>query len=446
TTNAFNVFIGSPSTNLVALPSPYSGLSATIENCEVSASATPIGQRFNVPATVDETFEVASIPIFQFLIFYNLNLEIDAGQPLVAVGPVFSNGSMWTGATDVTFSNTVWCVGTNVNGGSDPFAYSYSGSGPSVFKYPGQPVTGVTSLTLPVAGINNTNNNATNIESLLQWPPSTYALGSANAYTTNGQVYLANAADLIISNSPTGTNWGSLTPAGTNFTVYYQDPNLSPSLTNIPYDFYIITNSKLASAPRIYLTNYIAPNVLGTNANGYTNILYAGYTFLTNVLFYDWREGWNGGSGVNGKGKPVQAVQFSVTNFNAWLSNTNINGTTNINGGKYFNTLCNSGSHKSHPIDGIYIYTSVPFTTSCLPAVRVINGARLYDSHGLTFATPFPIYVLGDYNTMDGVGSNAGQNTVNHTRPAGLLCDAITILSSSWLDSVTNSVLSGNSP
>ena len=31
-------------------------------------------------------------------------------------------------------------------------------------------------------------------------------MGTSAAFSTNGQIYLANAADLYITNSPTGTN------------------------------------------------------------------------------------------------------------------------------------------------------------------------------------------------------------------------------------------------
>src|SRR2546429_4985770 len=50
-------------------------------------------------------------------------------------------------------------------------------------------------------------------------------------------------------------------------------------------------------------------------------------SFLTNVVFYDWREAWNNGNGVGGRGKTIQAVQLDVARFNAWLGNTNLDGT-----------------------------------------------------------------------------------------------------------------------
>ena len=89
----------------------------------------------------------------------------------------------------------------------------------------------------------------------------------------------------------------------------------------------------------------------------------------------------------------------------------------------------------------IILIPSMFITTRCdkqhqLPAVRVANGATL-PTNGLTVATPFPIYVLGNYNAS-GTSLNNGTNVVN-TVPAALLGDAITVLSTSWNDSYTAS-------
>ncbi len=54
------------------------------------------------------------------------------------------------------------------------------------------------------------------------------------------------------------------------------------------------------------------------------------------------------------------------------------------------------------------------------PAVRVINGAEL--PNRLTVASEWPLYVLGDYNSVS-------------KKPAALATDGITILSNDWLDS-----------
>src|SRR5208337_3544272 len=167
---------------------------------------------------------------------------------------------------------------------------------------------------------------------------------------------------LYLTNFPNGTNWGSLTPGGTNLyytnmVVYYQDALQTPYLAQIPYDFYIMTNRKSSG---IFFTNWVSPilvPITNTPVNNVTNIWYAGYSFVTNAIFYDWREGWKGGSGPP---KTIQAVQIDLKSYNAWLAGTNMIGGTNVNSGAYYNTLCLSSSHKSHPIDSIYIYNAVP--------------------------------------------------------------------------------------
>jgi hypothetical protein len=165
-----------------------------------------------------------------------------------------------------------------------------------------------------------------------------------------------------------------------------------------------------------------------------TNVLYAGFSWVTNVYFYDWREGWNGGSGP---AKTVQAVQIDMNLLNKWLTNTIVpssaSGYTD-DGQKLL--------HAGHHIGSVYVYTSVPLTTSQLPAVRVVNGKALPQPGGSTYgfsvATPFPVYVYGDYNSQNASGSSLGLSTTTYTVPAALMGDSITILSDSWSDSVTS--------
>ena len=427
-TNQISVDIGQEGGTWQALPAPYVGLKAYITPVTVTATATPRLQRYTVPATVSQVFDASRVPIFQYLIFYNMNLEIDPGATMNINGPVFSNAGLWSGSTVLTFNSTVWAVQSVVNGANDPFV-TYTGTGNSTYTVRGQPISGANHVTMPVAG---TNDNPTAVEAILQWPPSAYALGSAAAYTVGGETYLANFADLIISNSASGM---STNLAGTNLFVYYQDSyyqstrynnnsnNWCSSIIWMTNDFYMVSN---LTSKTYYNTNTVPASrwVVG----GVTNqVFYAGYSFLTNVLFYDWREGWNGGSGYSGKGKPVWAVQFDVSRFNIWQTNTG------INGGGNFNEFCNL--HNNHPIGKVYIYNSVPLSTTSLPAVRIINGSQLPDSYGLSIATPMPLYVQGNFNTTEGGASDAGiPGDVVDSWPASFLADSITVLSGSWSD------------
>src|ERR1035437_2071900 len=115
--NQITVNIGPPATNTIALNSQYSGLYGLAQSIDVIATATPIGQPQNVPATVHESLQLALVPLYQFAIFYNVNLEIAPGAPMTITGPVFCNQSIWEGANNATFSSTVTAVGTNCGNG-----------------------------------------------------------------------------------------------------------------------------------------------------------------------------------------------------------------------------------------------------------------------------------------------------------------------------------------
>jgi hypothetical protein len=280
------------------------------------------------------------------------------------------------------------------------------------------------------------NNSLAAAHSILELPPAAYSMGTPAAYSVGGIQYIANQADLVISNFVWGTNSGSL-PAGSNSIVYYQDPQALTNLAPVPYDYYVVTNS---DPSKTLITSSVVGLPLGiVGAANVSNVFYAGYTWLTNVCFYDWREGWNGGAGPP---KKVQAVQIDMGMLNTWLTNA----IPNANGGYAENQA--KWMHANHYIGGIYVYTSVIETTSILPAVRVMDGAILPNPYnlpntgvitpyGVTVATPSPIYVWKDYNSATWQGSSLGLNTTTYTVPAALMGDSVTILSDSWLDSYT---------
>ena len=383
------------------------------------------GILFSSPATNSQEFfrYLQYYPIFQFAIFYNLNMEIAFGNAENISGPVFCNQSIWAGSSSVTFLSTVDAVGTIDTTANDPFALDYSKDGGSTFSLSGQPVSGAGALNLPIDPKADADPKA-----ILNLPPPAYALGTAAAYTTNGLTYLANDVDLYITNSIYGTN--SSTPSGTNTFVYLSDG----SLKLVPPNYYIL------KGPTGFATNWVFTNLtsggsIGSATNYAGNVRFAGYSFITNVLFYDWREGWNGGSGIGGKGKAVQAVQFDVAKFYAWITNT-----TATNGGALFDET--KFLYSFHHIDCVYIYNGVTASSTVLPAVRVVNGSKLpifgSTKNGFTLVTPFPLYVWKDYNSQDNTGSSLGlygtATATAHTSPAALMADSITVLSDNWND------------
>jgi hypothetical protein len=410
-TGQISVLHGQVQSQLQPLGSQFANLSGFPWYWTNVATATPIGQPYTVSATVTQVVDFSSIPIFQFAIFYNINLEIDPGGIMFVNGAVWSNQGLWAGSGNLTFNSTVSAVGQANITTIDPFVSGNAktdGSAPPTFNItnPTQPTSGNTAITMPIAGA--TNSDPTNVEAILNVPPAAYAMGTAAAYTTNGLQYLANAADLVISNSVTGTNilGGGYTPTGTNITIYYQDAANSPYLTPLTPDFYRL------KVPAGYTTNHVSSSP-GIDCT--TNVSYAGWSFVTNVAFYDYRES-----------DTVQAVQIDVAKFAIWAANA----TNNL--GLTYSNIC--GADKGHAIDSIWVNTSVSLNNSTLPAVRVVNGIQLPNAWGFTVATPWPIYVYGDYNKQQTPALvSSGTNTAN-TFPAALMGDAVTILSANWND------------
>ena len=125
-------------------------------------------------------------------------------------------------------------------------------------------------------GTNNDPNSV--IAILLDCPPAPYTMGTAMAYTTNGQDYPANEANLVISNAWYGTNFGSVTPTGTNLTIYYQDAAWRYRyLTPLAPDFYVLNVTNTAGTG--FYTNYTSTNVTA-GLDCVTNVQYAGFTRL----------------------------------------------------------------------------------------------------------------------------------------------------------------------
>jgi len=217
--NTTYVNIGAASTNLQPLGSEWSGLQGFPRICQITSTALASNQLYAVPATVTETNQYDDIPLFQFAIFYNMNLEIQPGGTMNIRGPVFCNDSIWAASTGLTFSNSVTAAGNvTSNNISDPFMTvgDKDGSGDPIFM--GAVTTNHAALNLPI-GTNN-------VETILQIPPT----------NDTSSVFLYNLADLVITNSSSGAN----------LKVFYENTNNATPLTLVPMDkvtYYSFVNS-----------------------------------------------------------------------------------------------------------------------------------------------------------------------------------------------------------
>lgn len=409
-----SIFPKNWTTNFVKdLGSQLAGLYGYAAECDVIAMATPInvGQNMNMSAVVHQTLKLANVPVFQYGAFYNLDLDYSPGQAMTMNGKVHCNGTIWMyPQATATFNDVVEATITVTNKDNPNDQQTLSSYTTPINYNGGNPISGVDSLNMPVAGSN------TNVQSILALPPAAVAAPNTAAYEPTNQIYLYNKVDLIISNAATGLvgNWG------TNITIFYQDKDKSGG------PFFQFTNNEWCIFSNKNLPYTVLPptnSPIGPNSN-YVRIASL-FPFVTNVAFYDFREG-----------KTVRAVQLDIAKLNDWLNNPWYEGSN-------WNNVCGGydGKHgtKGHPIDAIYVYNSVPLTASQLPAVRVVNGRIMPSSKGLTVATPTPLYTLGLYNVQTNIAATSSQMSINTTNtawtwPAALMGDAITILSGDWND------------
>ena len=159
----------------------------------VSSAQDIVGDeaRVTMPATNAHQFfrleEPSSLPVFQFIIFYALDLEITPSVTTTVTGRVHCNSNLYAAPnTSLTFQGRV----TSANGiyetqsPLDPVSRS-----PGTVNYLRGHRAGVSPLNLPLS----TNNDTTNLHALIEIPP---ASESTNSLMSLQRYY--NKADLII--------------------------------------------------------------------------------------------------------------------------------------------------------------------------------------------------------------------------------------------------------
>lgn len=174
---------------------PYTGLLGFVSNYRVLSNARQTTGRFNLTNAVQQDLQLASIPVFQFAIFYNMDLEVNSQTAMEVRGRVHSNGRIYTGPSSaLTFFDPVSSVGQNFFSRmpGDP---AYSGSPPSgTVTYSSTQTTNASALTLPIG----TNNSSSAVREVLNIPPSAESMASPM-----GQQRYFNKSELqiLVSNS-----------------------------------------------------------------------------------------------------------------------------------------------------------------------------------------------------------------------------------------------------
>lgn len=176
------------------LNSQFEGLYGLVTPYRITSTAQTLNSTFDVAATVSQDIQLASIPVFQFAIFYTLDLELNPGPQMIVNGKVHSNGDIYTApGASLTYKDAVTSVGRIYNDRhiNDP----QYGSGKVAPTYQKQKSEKVSSLTLPVG----TDNSPESVREILKVPS-----GTEDPDSVMGRQRYYNKADLIITTTPTG--------------------------------------------------------------------------------------------------------------------------------------------------------------------------------------------------------------------------------------------------
>jgi hypothetical protein len=177
----------------VVMSAPYTGLNMVANTYEIIASAKNINTQYLIPATVGQQIYLGTIPLFQFAIFYQNDMEICPGGAMTIAGTVHGNQNIYLQPQDgLTFSSNVSAAG-NVTLGKSP--EDPTSRTPTAVTFDGFDLSGVDPLNLPI-GTNNTGtvtNESANAYAILKLPQAGQTPGSET-----GANLLYNQADMII--------------------------------------------------------------------------------------------------------------------------------------------------------------------------------------------------------------------------------------------------------
>jgi hypothetical protein len=178
----------------VPLESQYSGLSGFASTYRVVSNAREASGLFTTPAAVQQDVQLASIPLFQFAVFYNTDMELNGAATLHVRGRVHGNANLFTGSSaNQYFYEDVTTSGIISNG----MRYGWATNG-TVYYYDSKDANR-SQLTLPIG----TNNTPSAVREVLQPPPSGEAIASAM-----GRERYYNKAELVIQVTDTNVSVG----------------------------------------------------------------------------------------------------------------------------------------------------------------------------------------------------------------------------------------------
>jgi len=167
----------------------YTGLRSTKGKLRIIANGRERYSKTGPVGSVYQDIEMLRIPIFQFAVFYNMNMEIDNGPNTMTItGPVHCNTNVYLDPYNtLTFNSDVTASGRIAEFKMPGNPMSSPGSGAIVYNAAHD--SQVSTLNLPLG----TNTSPGAIHALIEIPPPL-----EDPYSSMGRQRYYNKADLII--------------------------------------------------------------------------------------------------------------------------------------------------------------------------------------------------------------------------------------------------------
>lgn len=413
---------GTGTNGQIAPGEAFAGLRYTEYNYDLGAQASLRGQP---EAILGMRFRVRQIPLFQFMAFYDEDLELGPGPQMTLNGPVHTNGDLYLSASN---GNTGSPVTLDISGQVTAVGNLVRGRKNGDSEQSGTPCPGLVRIRPSGAASTDPGTFPALLPSSGSGGSCPYQLAT-NFESFNGSVRAGNASEGLRVNRLSVPRPEALDPVGG--ATYWENAQLrlilDPATNNLQ-----VQNAQGQNVPAATTALQTScPGIVGSNGETLAAAQTGGAARGT-ANFYNAREA-----------AVIRMLDVDMTN---------LLGCINANPAAFQFNLDNPG--------GLVFYFTVCSGLDCRNAppvpnnygVRVRNGANIsappnlpnVNISGLSVVTNQAVYVQGDFNckSYDAANRRCNRQFINGVfqeatstgtwRPSAFLSDSLNILSSRW--------------
>ncbi|MDD2710969.1 MAG: hypothetical protein PHV34_23575 [Verrucomicrobiae bacterium] len=451
--------------------SAYAGLNSSRATIQCVATATSKQAGTPIPVTVKQLFNIDYIPVFQYAIFYNMDMECFNGPTMTVNGRIHCNGTLYyapadtlkvnanlTASCDIERGIKVWKSGIDKTlsnrSATVQAAYGYSQA-----RYQADPAN----WDSPSSSSEFTALGSYGTASFQVKNPKTAAY--VDFKVSSGKYYDSESS---------GWAGGALTKWGGG--VKSKDQGIEEVDPPVPTD--VVAAATDPTNPYHVMIEPPSLNSDGSSAESvttqaakmaYNATLMIKRTGNTNLVFMlkDSYGRWHQVSDLRNSANIVATTTTTFHDQREYKQNGNYKMTvTEFDVGALYggSTADNVGAMNSAgiwkdssgssiiqdssgttftpvPFDGtVYVYDD-RYSSSLKPAVRIKNGSTIYNkdsnttgNNGLTIISANPVYIQGNFNS-DGSISTGPEKTGSSDEncpPAMIASDVVSVLSTAW--------------